>query len=78
MKIDPALRILTDFALEKANGESLAKRVEIYRAVAALIPASEQRTQVMDLADELEEIERKHRQLLLSFGRDHFGKDGHA
>ncbi len=74
MNIGPAQQVLVDFALEHAAALPIAKRVEIYRAIAALIPATVQRTAIMGLADELEEIERKHRQLQLTFLREHDGK----
>jgi hypothetical protein len=51
--------------LEKASEEPLQKRVALYRDAASTIASSRLSAQLSRLADELEAIETRHKQLLL-------------
>jgi hypothetical protein len=69
--IDPAHQALADFVLDRATGESAAKRVRLYRALASIFPGrSQEFKQLTDLADELEAIDDRAGQLLLNFRRN--------
>jgi hypothetical protein len=61
--------ILFDFVLEKAADETAARRVRLYRALASVIGNESDAVTLVTLADDLEAIERKHRQLVLDFKR---------
>lgn len=63
------LEILTDYALEKAPDEPLARRVQLYRAIAAVLPEGEQASCMTEAADALENAEALAGQRLLDFRR---------
>ena len=66
----PASELLCSFVIEKAAEESISRRILLYRAVAAHVAeASPQFEELTKLADELDEIERRHAQLVLDFKR---------
>jgi hypothetical protein len=67
----PAATLLAEFVLEKAAAEPLVRRVALYRALAAtLTEASPAFAELTALADQLEEADHQHRQLLLRFRAD--------
>ena len=61
--------VLFDFVLEKAAEETASRRVQLYRALASVIGHEKEAITLITLADDLEAIERKHRQLVLDFKR---------
>jgi hypothetical protein len=72
----PARQALFAFVLDKLQVEPVAKRIDLYRALAAELSETEPAFQLLtSLADELETIEKKHKQLRLDLGDDD-GKAG--
>jgi hypothetical protein len=62
----PARQLLLQFVLEKIEHEPLARRVQLYRALAADMPETAAEFRLLTfLADALEELLTKHDQLLL-------------
>ncbi len=59
--------ILSEFVLERIEGEPLARRIVLCRALAAVTANKTQRAELVAMADELARIERRHRQLLINF-----------
>jgi hypothetical protein len=59
--------IVTDFVLEKAASEPLPRRVQLYRAVAAVLPEGAPAQCLVSAADELEAAEARAGQQLLRF-----------
>lgn len=66
-----ARNVLTEFVLERMELEPIAKRIELLRSLAIfnVSGSPKEREELHALADELEQIERKHRQLVLDFKR---------
>lgn len=66
-----ARNAITGFVLDRMEAEPIAKRIELLRSLAILDTnaAPKEREHFHALADELEQIERKHRQLVLDFKR---------
>ena len=65
-----ASNVLTEFVLDRMEHEPIGKRIELLRSLAIYTHATpSQRAEFHALADELEQIERKHRQLVLDFKR---------
>jgi hypothetical protein len=63
----PARQLLLQFVLEKLEGEPLARRVKLYRALAADVPETAPEFKLLtSLADALEELLERHDQLLLN------------
>jgi hypothetical protein len=62
-------QLLDVFVLEQINAQPLARRALLYRAFAAETSNLELKAKVHALADECEEIERRHQQLALDFRR---------
>ncbi len=60
----PALKIYS-YVLEKAEDDTAAKRAELYRALAAVIGDPRKARELNQIADELEQINRRCRQLTL-------------
>lgn len=58
--------VLTGYILERLPSEPIARRIELTRALALISPTREQ-VELNKMADELENIERRHQQLLLNF-----------
>jgi hypothetical protein len=66
--LTPANRVLVEFVLDHSGGEPVAKRIELYRALAATMSeADEAFAQLTRLADDLEAVDESHAQLLLNF-----------
>jgi hypothetical protein len=63
--VNRPVTFLHDFVLEKSADEPVRKRLLLYRALAAVLPAPEKCRELIALADELESIEARHNQLLL-------------
>ncbi len=63
------LATITEFVLAKLDGEPIKRRIEIKRALAAVMPTAKQAKELDAMADELEQIEARHRQLVLDFQR---------
>lgn len=61
--------LLTRFVLEKMDAESIRTRITLVRALAQVAPSDAERNALNNHADELEAIERSHRQLVLDFNR---------
>ena len=61
------------YILEKVVAEPLPRQIRLYRALAALIGEETQSRSLLAFADELQQIERMHSQLLLDLG--HGGPD---
>lgn len=59
--------LIVDFVLEKAAGEPVSRRVELYRALAAVMDDGAEAACLSDAADELEQAEAKAGQKLLRF-----------
>jgi hypothetical protein len=64
--LNPAT-VLTTFVLEKLDGEPLAKRAAIYRALAELSPNAAERRAFNSLASDCDGIEVAHAQLRFDF-----------
>lgn len=60
---------LVEFILEKVAGEPLEKRAQLYRLIVLSCSDQDLTASVRALADECDEIERRHRQLVLDFKR---------
>ena len=60
---------LVTYLLTQIENEPLEKRVRLYRLFVLEISDRALQASVRALADELEQIERKHRQLVLDFKR---------
>lgn len=59
--------VIHDYVLQKMGEESVAKRIELARALAALTPTSEERIRLLDLAKGLEDLERQYEELRFEF-----------
>jgi propanediol dehydratase small subunit len=53
---------LFDFVLERAADEPVRRRIEIYRALAEYAGSAQDRTQLLAIADELEQAEANCRE----------------
>jgi len=53
------------FALDHLKDEPVARRISLYRDLAEILASEKQAAKLRDLADELEDIERKAGQLRL-------------
>jgi hypothetical protein len=62
-------RLLQEFILEKIEGESLGRRIVLKRALAHETTDKTLALRLNALADDLEQIEARHRQLVLDFKR---------
>lgn len=65
---DSATRV-TAFVLDRLSSEPVATRVTILRDLANISPLPDEAKRIRTLADELEDAERRHRQLVLDFKR---------
>lgn len=61
--------ILFGYVLEKLPGETVAKRAELYRALAQFSPSADERQQFEKLAGDCDAIINTHEQLVLDFRR---------
>lgn len=65
-----AANVLTEFVLARMEHEPIAKRIELLRSLAIYMHATpSQCAEFHAMADELEQIEQKHRQMVLDFKR---------
>ena len=66
-----ARNAITGFVLDRMEAEPIAKRIELLRSLAIIDTnaAPKEREHFHAMADELEIIQRKHRQLVLDFQR---------
>jgi len=55
--------------MERLEGETIARRILLNRALSALTVDIQEQKSLNQMADELEAIQRKHQQLLLDFKR---------
>jgi hypothetical protein len=62
--------IITAFVLENLPAQTVARRVELTRAAAALVSDEKHRRDLTSIANGLERIERRQRKLTLRFKRD--------
>lgn len=78
--MSPASEVLCAFVFEKSSDEPVSRRIQLYRALAATLLESDPRfTELTKLADSLDEIERRCRQLRLDLDEDDSGDgDGGA
>ncbi len=60
---------LDAFILEQIESQPLANRILLYRSFAAQTQDASLRKSCLSLAADLEDIERRHQQLLLDFKR---------
>lgn len=60
---------IAEFVIDKASGEPLSRRIQIYRDMASLVVDDASVKELSALADVLEDIERRHGQLVLDFRR---------
>lgn len=60
---------LAAFILDQLASQPLGRRVILYRCLASETKRKSLRDECLKLADELESIERRHRQLTLNFER---------
>ncbi|MBX3736720.1 MAG: hypothetical protein KF715_08530 [Candidatus Didemnitutus sp.] len=60
-----ASSIITAFVLENLPAQTVARRIEITRAAAAIVPDDADRRTLLQIASELERTERKQRKLML-------------
>lgn len=63
------LSVISAFVMDKLDGEPIARRIQLKRALAEIVPTPKQRAALLKMADDLEAIERRHRQLVLDFQR---------
>ncbi len=71
----PARALLTQFVLEHTTDSPLPLRMQLYRALAAELPEeAEEFQRLTKLADELEDIESRHQQLVMDFRRRNGGQ----
>ena len=61
--------IIAEFVMERLEGETIARRILLNRALSALTVDIQEQKSLNQMADELEAIQRKHQQLLLDFKR---------
>jgi len=59
---------LCAFVLEKSIGEPLARRAAIYRDLALILAKGSKAREFLQMAKDLEQVERRHQQLLLDLG----------
>lgn len=67
--MQPKVRDLYEFVLAKLDSEPVGARCKLMRSLSLIIGDEMVSNQLNALADELEQIERKHRQLVLDFKR---------
>lgn len=67
--MDSPAKIICEFATAHLHEVSIEQRIKLTRALASLAPTNKQSRALARMADELEEIERRHQQLLLNFRR---------
>lgn len=72
----PTTAFLTAYFLEKVGGEPIQRRILLLRALAADTHDPVTGRSCAKEADELEQIEAKHRQLVLDFQRRADGQAG--
>ena len=60
---------VSEFVLDQLEHQPVAKRVEIYRDLAQLAANPKEAARFMQLATDLDAIDRSHRQLVLDFKR---------
>ena len=65
---NPSL-LIYEFVLERVSDEPLERRAQIYRALATVIGREDLAAQLIAHANSLDEIERRHAQLVLDFKR---------
>ena len=63
----PASSVLAEFVMERLPEEPMAKRIQLTRALAVLTSDRDEQHALTVMADELEDIQRRHHQLLLNF-----------
>jgi hypothetical protein len=66
--------VLTSFVLEHLHTQTVARRIEITRAAAAIIPTDAERRELLAIADTLERVERRQRRLTLRFKQSRAAK----
>jgi len=67
----PANELLCRYVLDTSSGEPVARRVKLYRALAATLPEGCERfNELTSLADDLEAIDRRSEQLRLNLGEE--------
>ncbi|WP_148218162.1 hypothetical protein [Opitutus terrae] len=67
----PASEFLSGYVMDKAADEPVHVRLRLYRALATTLPARSARfAELTKLADELESIETRSRQLRLDLGEE--------
>lgn len=72
----PASELLCAFVLDRSREDSAEKRIALYRALAATLPENcPQFGLLTEIADDLEEIERRSHQLRLDLGGDQDGNE---
>jgi hypothetical protein len=68
---------LLRFILEKAEEESLARRIEVYHELLLFLPRDSSmkkiREEITDLLERLEQVQNQSRQLVLSFSPNQTG-----
>lgn len=66
-----ARNVVTGFVLDRMEHESIAKRIELLRSLAIIdtTASPKEREHFHALADELEQFELNHRQMVLNFKR---------
>lgn len=64
----PGTRVI-EYVLSKLDAEPVAKRAELYRALAAIAPTTTDRRRFDMLAADCEAVDAAHEQLVLDFKR---------
>lgn len=65
----PSEHLLVEFVLEKIEGEPMARRIGLLHGLGCMTAGHQISMTFHTMADELEQIEEKHRQLVLDFKR---------
>lgn len=60
---------IAGFVLERLPEEPIRRRIPMLRDLAAFAPSNARRRTLIAMADELQDIEERHHQLLLDFKR---------
>lgn len=63
------MNTLTEFLLDRIAEQPVADRIQLYRALAVETKDAQLAETCRSLADELEEVERRHVQFVLDFKR---------
>ena len=65
--MDNPVTLVTEFVLDRIHDEPVEKRIALCRALAQLTGDAAERLELLQLATELERIERRQRKLTLGF-----------